>query len=138
MRLEPFSLRAAAIFCFLVAVVFPFASSSGALRQPAGALRWPLLIAAAVVGFALAATRRVPLQPLHGLWAAFAAYAVLSASWSLAPRHSFIHAGTIVLLLGVFLALGPAASTSSGPRAMAQGFLYGMLVIECVSIVYAI
>jgi len=139
MRLEPLTLRAAPVFCFLVAVVFPFGSSMGMLRQPGGALRWAILLVAAAVGFTLLALRRVPLRPVHVLWAAFAAYAALSALWSLAPRTSVLHALTIVVLLGaVFLALWPAASTADGPPRMAQGFLAGILVVEAISIVYAL
>src|SRR4051812_755133 len=96
--------RAAPPAAFLLAVLLAFASSPGALRAPAGAGRWALLLLVACVGFLLLLRRREPADAYLALWGGFAAVALASSAWSIAPRHTLLHALTILILIGVLIA----------------------------------
>jgi len=78
------------------------------------------LLSVAAVALIVAAPRRLlaagtPLWPLAALWLALAIFALLSATWSIVPRHSLVESARF-LAIGVegLIALAAARSISAG------------------------
>ncbi|HYL32239.1 MAG TPA: O-antigen ligase family protein [Stellaceae bacterium] len=102
----------------------------------------PLLTAVAVV-LLIAAPRRLlasarPLLPLAALWAALAAFALLSATWSILPRHSVAEGGRF-LAIGIEGLIALAAARSMSARdarhagiaaAIGVAFAVGLVLFE--------
>lgn len=97
-------------------------AAAGLLAPPLAVLA-PLglapLLSVAAVALIVVAPRRVltsakPLWPLAALWLALAAFALLSATWSILPGHSLVE-GARFLIIGVegLIALAAARSLSA-------------------------
>ncbi|HEV2162003.1 MAG TPA: O-antigen ligase family protein [Stellaceae bacterium] len=101
-------------------------AAAGVLAPPLAVLA-PLglapLLSVAAVALIVAAPRRLlaagrPLWPLAALWLALAVFALLSATWSILPRHSLTE-GARFLAIGVegLIALAAARALSPNERA---------------------
>src|SRR5260221_4088739 len=139
MRLEQLAQRAAPWYSFLLVVSLAFASSQGELRGPASWFRWVLLLSAAAVGFVLWLTGWVRVGWYTWLWLAFAVLACVSATWSIAPRHSLVHGARIFMLVfRIFVAFAPAAATRTSQIAVARAIAWAVMTVEALSLGYAL
>lgn len=95
-------------------------------------LRWPLLLALAVLSVALALRRggRLPRSAFALAVAAFAALALLSALWSADPFLTGAHAGALALLLATCAALAWATwGRPDGVALVVDGVLLGVALV---------
>lgn len=106
-----------ALPALLAATVFAFAAGSSSLaaaKSAAHDLRWVALAALGALAAVAWRGRGRPDRRPAGAAAGFAALAIVSAAWSVAPRDSLGRGVSLALLLGTVSALGAYATVEEG------------------------